>query len=91
MVAKQLEDNQIELYVVNDTLAPIKHAILRVAVEDENGVSTYEYPMSINADSVTMAGTFLLDKDAKVSLSLEEEQEIAGNEYHFNLKEDNHE
>jgi beta-mannosidase len=48
VVAKQLEDNQIELYVVNDTLASIEHAELHVAVEDENGVSTRTYPVSIN-------------------------------------------
>jgi len=91
VVAKEIEDNQIELYVVNDTLRAIEHATLYVDVKGKDGISRYSYPVTILADSVTVVGRFQLDSDAEVSLSLQEEKEIANNRYHFTIKEDNHE
>jgi beta-mannosidase len=86
--AKQVGD-RIELYVVNDTTAPITEARLQVTLH-HTGQSpvTKQFSVNVPADGVTKVATIPLEGDTKVELKLQGETTLATNRYRFTLKKE---
>ncbi|HIP20585.1 MAG TPA: hypothetical protein EYG94_03700 [Campylobacterales bacterium] len=85
IVAKQLPNNFLEFYVVNDTVAEF-HDL--TAVIEINGKS-FNFPLNLEKDSVRKFANFSLTSESKVVLKLKNgEKLIASNSYDFSLLEE---
>jgi len=89
VVAKQMDDNTIELYVVNDTLEDISNAKLIVNITQKYQEKELGTPVSIKADSVRRIGSILLNEDASLfELRLEVNNKVVTkNKYNFERRE----
>jgi beta-mannosidase len=89
VVAKQMDDNTIELYVVNDTLEDISNAKLIVNITQKHQEKELGTPVSIKADSVRRIGSILLNEDASLfELRLEVNNKVVTkNKYNFERRE----
>lgn len=87
VVAKQLEDNRIELYVVNDTLDTINQAKMLVTISSDDGSEGLKFDTAIKADSVTLVATLPpIVQKSELSLRLETDALLAQNHYLFDIK-----
>jgi len=80
IVAKQSDNNLIEFYVVNDTLASFKNLKATIKVDEKS----YNFSIDIPKDSVIKFAKLPLNRDATIVLTLaNKEKKIAHNSYNF--------
>jgi len=83
IVAKQISQESIELYVVNDTLSSIDNANLFVTAYSPEDKESYKYPLSVQKDSVKKIATLTYKQLKTLDMSLETDKQLAYNHYDF--------
>jgi beta-mannosidase len=89
-VVKQTPNNQLELYVINDTLTPITNATLTITLNERE---KRLYPVSSSKDSVIHIATLPMREETKAVLELKDAngKPIGNNTYHFKPIHSTHE
>jgi len=84
VVAKQISQKEVELYVVNDSLKTIENATLEVISKslDEKEISIF--PVDMGADSVMKVATVEITSLTSLSMRLKTDVKLADNKYIFN-------
>lgn len=86
VVAKQNDEGNLELYVVNDTMQKIENAQLNVTARSSEDERVLKYDVQIEPDSVLQVSVLPISGTTELKMSLETDKQLAYNAYSFNAE-----